>query len=225
MQKRALLILAKEPRPGKSKTRMTPPLTPAEAATLSFAFIRDTLSAASQVRHTDVYLFYSPRTALPYFQDLVAGRFSLLPQEGRCFTKRCARSVEVAFAKGYERIVQIGTDTPQIRSTHITEAFSVLDTFDMAFGPANDGGYYLLALRRPAAAIYDDVEMGTETVFATMIRNARAEGLSLRTLPEWVDADTFEDLSRLEADRQHTLGRHTRNFLASLGCRRKSAGR
>lgn len=225
MQKRALLVFAKEPRPGKSKTRMTPPLSPGEAAALSSAFIQDTLSAASQVPHADVYLFYTPDEALSFFRELVPEGIALIAQEGATFTERCARSVAFSFERGYDRIVQIGTDTPQIRTDHILKAFAVLDACDMAFGPANDGGYYLLALRRTEVSIYDHVEMGTETVFATMVGNARAKGLSIRFLPERVDADTFEDLSNLSRDPKQGLGKCTRKFLAELhGPRHSSAG-
>ncbi len=216
MLKRALLIFAKEPRPGKSKTRMTPPLTPDQAASLSSAFIEDTLSAALGVDQADVYLFYTPHEAISYFRELVPEGITLIPQEGADLCERCAHSVTYAFAKGYDRIVQIGTDTPQIRSTYIQEAFSILEDCDMALGPANDGGYYLLALNRPVVSVYGGVEMGTLSVFKTMMENGRLAGLSIRVLSEWVDADTFKDLTLLQDDPEHILGSATRKFLATL---------
>ncbi|NOY52028.1 MAG: glycosyltransferase [Deltaproteobacteria bacterium] len=216
MQKQALLILAKEPRPGKAKTRMTPPLTPDQAAALSSAFIADTLAAASQAKGTDIHLFYTPRESYSFFRELAPEGIALIPQQGTDLRERCAHSVSFAFEKGYDRIVQIGTDTPQIRAVHIRKAFAVLKDYDMTLGPANDGGYYLLALRRPAPSLYDGVEMGTERVLPKMLDNARNMGLSIRFMPEWIDADTFEDLLDLQRDPQQIPGRSTRGFLAAL---------
>ncbi len=216
MQKRALLIFAKEPRPGKSKTRMTPPLTPDQAAALSSAFIGDTLTAASQVDEADVYLFYTPPAGLPRFQKMIPEGIRLVLQEGADLRERCIHSVSFSFDQGYERIVQIGTDTPQIRSEHIREAFALLNDCDMVLGPANDGGYYLLALSRPEIALFGGVEMGTERVCTKMLAHAETLGLSIRLLPEWIDADTFEDLRLLNGDTEHRLGEKTRHYLAFL---------
>jgi rSAM/selenodomain-associated transferase 1 len=215
MRPRALLIFAKEPRPGKVKTRMTPPWSPAEASELSFCFLRDTLQAALKVQDADRYLFFTPVDAHSFFQKIVPEGFVLVPQQGKDFTERCAHSVQLAFDKGHSQIVQIGTDTPQIRTEHIEGAFDLLDEHDMGFGPTQDGGYYLLSLSQPSLGIYEEVVMGGKTVFKTMSANARRLGLKIKTLPEWVDADTHVDLLSLHEDPKVTLGVHTREFLST----------
>jgi rSAM/selenodomain-associated transferase 1 len=213
MKTRAHLIFAKEPEPGRVKTRMTPPLSPKEAAQLSFAFIQDTLLAASDVPGADGLLFYAPEKAFPFFRKLAPPAFVLLPQEGNDFTDRCARSVQIAFERGYDRIVQIGTDTPQLCSCHMEHAFSELNDFDMVFGPTRDGGYYLLALKKPEISIYEGVVMGERTVFEKMLSNAKKNHMTVKILPEWVDADTHADLMVLAGGEGSELGRHTRHYL------------
>ncbi len=213
MPRRALLIFAKEPRPGRVKTRMSPPWSPQQAAALAECFIRDTLLAASAVGGIERLLFISPPGSQLYFQDLCQGGCELVVQQGRDFTERCAHSLRVAAKNGYEQIVQIGTDTPQIQAENIRQAFDTLASHDMVFGPTRDGGYYLLALARLDPGLYEGVVMGQETVYARMMANARRRSWRVRELSPWIDADTEEDFRALRQDPKIVLGRHTRAFL------------
>lgn len=215
MKSRSILIFAKEPRPGFVKTRMSPPWSPLQAAELSLCFIRDTLLAASRVQDASPYLFVDPPEAVSFFRDIAPAGFVLIPQQGDGFTERCAHSVKEAFRRGHTEIVQIGTDTPQIRAEQIEAAFGLLGEYDMGFGPTEDGGYYLLSLSQPAIGIYQGVVMGRDTVGKEMLANARRLGLRIRILAEWVDADTHADLMSLQGDPDVMLGEHTRAFLGS----------
>ena len=136
-----------------------------------------------------------------------------MPQAGASFAERCAHSVADAFGRGYSRIVQIGTDTPQIEARHLEAAIALLSDHDMGFGPTRDGGYYILSLNRPAVALYDGVQMGGQGVFAGMMANAERLGLKVQLLEESIDADTHGDLLALLEDPRQTLGYHTRHFL------------
>lgn len=209
----AILIFAKEPRPGAVKTRMTPPWTPDEAAQLSRCFIRDTLSAAVKVQGADCYLYFTPRESRTVFKRLAPEACKLVPQAGASFPERCAHSVADAFGRGHSRIVQIGTDTPHLEAHHLEEALALLSDHDMGFGPTRDGGYYILSLSRPAVALYDGVRMGGKRVFARMMANAERLGLTVRLLEESIDADTHDDLLALIQEPRFKLGDHTRRFL------------
>ncbi|MDX1762910.1 MAG: TIGR04282 family arsenosugar biosynthesis glycosyltransferase [bacterium] len=209
----AILIFAKEPRPGKVKTRMTPPWSPEEAAQLSLCFIRDTLEAVSKVSGVDCYLYFTPRESRPVFQGIVPETCTLVPQKGASFTERCAHSVADAFLRGYARIVQIGTDTPHIKAGFLEAAIALLSDHDMGFGPTRDGGYYVLSLNRPAVTLYEGVQMGGKEVFARMMANAVRLGLKVQRLEESIDADTHEDLLVLHENPCYVLGTHTRRFL------------
>ncbi len=216
MPRRALLIFAKEPTPGRVKTRMIPPWSAQQAAALSECFIRDTLLAAAAVDGVDRHLFISPPGSEPFFRKLCYGDCKMVVQQGRDFTQRCAHSLRVAADHGYDQIVQIGTDTPQIRAADIQHAFDALASHDMVFGPARDGGYYLLALSGLDPALYDGVVMGRETVYERMMANAQRRSWQVRELSLWTDADTDEDLRALLDDPKILLGRHTRAFLNAV---------
>lgn len=215
MNPRALLIFAKEPQPGRVKTRMTPPWSPQEASELYQCFLQDTLRAALGVRAVDRYLFFTPRESRAFFQEIIPPGFVLVPQQGISFTERCAHSVSEAFARGHSQIVQIGTDTPQMQAHSIEEAFHALEDHDMGLGPAQDGGYYLLSLSRPAIEIYEGVVMGRDRVFKKMEANARSQSMKIQILPEWIDVDTHDALVSLERDAGITLGQSTLEFLSS----------
>jgi rSAM/selenodomain-associated transferase 1 len=213
MPRSALLIFAKEPAPGRVKTRMTPPWSAQQAAALSECFIRDTLLAAAAVDGVDRYLFISPPGSEPFFRELCHGCCEMVVQQGSDFTQRCVHSLRVAANHGYEQIVQIGTDTPQIRAADIQHALDALTSHDMVFGPTRDGGYYLLALSRLDPGLYDGVVMGRETVYDRMMANAQRRSWRVRKLSRWIDADTDEDLRALREDPNILLGTHTRAFL------------
>ncbi len=215
MSRRALLIFAKEPTPGQVKTRLSPPWSAQQAAALSECFIRDTLLAASAVDGVDRYLFITPPGSASFFRKLCHGGFEMVVQEGRDFAQRCAHSLRVAAERGYEQIVQIGTDTPQIRAFDIQHGFDGLASHDMVFGPTRDGGYYLLALSKLDTGLYDGVVMGQRTVFRRMMANAKKRSWQVRKLAHWTDADTDNDLRTLRDDPQTPLGRHTRAFLST----------
>lgn len=219
MNPRALLIFAKGPKPGRAKTRLTPPCSPEEAAALSQCFIRDALKAASMVQDVERYLFFSPEESRPFFEKEAPEGYTLVLQHGKNLTERCAHSIKEAWDRRHSRIVQIGTDTPQIRVQDIEQAFGLLEEYDMGLGPAEDGGYYLLSLARPALEIYDRVVMGRDTVFEKMLANAERLGLSVKVLPKWIDVDTFRDLLCLQRDPAVMLGEHTRKYLASRAAR------
>ncbi len=194
---------------------MCPPWSPSQATDLSLCFIRDTLLAVSKVQDAVPYLFVDPPKSVSFFQGIAPAGFVLIPQQGADFTERCAHSVKEAFGRGHTEIVQIGTDTPQIRAEHIEAAFGLLGEYDMGFGPTKDGGYYLLSLSQPAIGIYQGVVMGRDTVGKEMLANAGRLGLRIKILPAWMDADTHADLMSLQGDPDVILGEHTRAFLGS----------
>jgi hypothetical protein len=100
-----------------------------------------------------------------------------------------------AFDSGMKRVVTIGTDCPGLRLEIIQKAFALLRVHDIVLGPTDDGGYYLIGLRGPAASLFGDVEWGTDSVFATTLARAEQLGLSVGVLPTMRDVDTTDDLS------------------------------
>ena len=199
----ALVVFAKAPIPGQVKTRLCPPLTPDEAATVHGSFVLDTLertrTAVSKYRlPVDRYLACAPSSALAFFKIMEERQaVKLFDQEGDDLGARMHHAFVALFARGYRRVVIVGTDVPSLPFEHYQQAIHLLDRHDAVLGPACDGGYYLIGLNKPVPALFHDLPWSTDQVLARTKEKAAGLGLSLGVLPEWRDIDTIEDLKLL----------------------------
>ena len=194
----ALIVFAKHPAPGRVKTRLTPPLTPEEAAELYRRMLLDTLAKVRSFPNVRGYLFYQDEpAALTYFQG-IAPDFVLLPQEGYDLGARMAGAFREVLSRGCRRVVIVGTDAPDLPVDYLHQAFRTLadDAADAVFGPSADGGYYLLALKAVPDCLFEGIAWSTGTVLAESLARAEEAGLRVHLLPGWHDVDTCEDLQR-----------------------------
>ena len=194
----ALIVFAKHPAPGRVKTRLTPPLTPEEAAELYRCMLLDTLAKVRSFPDVRGYLFYQDEpAALPYFQG-IAPDFVLMPQEGCDLGGRMAGAFREVLSRGFRRVVIVGTDAPDLPVDYLHQAFRALvdDSVDVVFGPSADGGYYLLALKAVPDCLFEGIAWSTGTVLAESLARAEEAGVRVHLLPGWHDVDTCEDLQR-----------------------------
>ncbi|MEV0199056.1 TIGR04282 family arsenosugar biosynthesis glycosyltransferase [Nonomuraea sp. NPDC050691] len=183
-----VVVFAKEPVPGKVKTRLIPPFTPGEAAALAAAALADTLRTVARVpatRHVLV-LDGTPGAWLPE-------GFTVLPQRGRGLDQRLAAAFHDAHRLLPAPTVLIGMDTPQVTPDLLTTALSSLGPHDAVFGPAEDGGFWLLGLRVPEPALLLGVPMSEPTTGEAQLRRLTEAGLSVAMLPCLTDVDTAAD--------------------------------
>ncbi|MFD0307792.1 DUF2064 domain-containing protein [Streptomyces sp. NPDC127119] len=182
-----LLVIAKEPRPGRVKTRLTPPFTPVEAAALAEAALADTLYAVAATPATRRVLVLegAPGPWLP-------PGFDVVPQCGGGLDERLA----AAFAGCDGPTLLIGMDTPQV-----TPALLSVDLThcDAVFGPAEDGGFWALGLAEPDPLLLRGVPMSTPTTGAVQRGRLIAAGLRVRDLPPLRDVDTAADAEAVAA--------------------------
>jgi rSAM/selenodomain-associated transferase 1 len=199
----ALVVFAKAPIPGHVKTRLCPPLTPDEAATVHGSFVLDTLertrAAVSKFRlPVDRYLACAPSSTLTFFKIMEERQaVRLLDQEGDELGSRMNRAFETLFAQGYGRVVIVGTDVPSLPLETYEQAVQLLNGHDVVLGPAVDGGYYAVGLKKGAPALFQDIPWSTDRVLALTKEKAAGLGLSVGLLPEWRDVDTIDDLNAL----------------------------
>ena len=202
-QQDALVICAKAPIPGQVKTRLCPPLTPDEAATVHGSFVIDTLersrTAVAKYRlPVDRYLACAPSCTLAFFKIMEERQaVRLLEQEGPDLGARMHRIFETLFSRSYRRVVIIGTDVPSLPLERYQHAFDLLNRFDLALGPALDGGYYVIGLKQPAPALFENMPWSTDRVLALTKEKAASLGLSIGELAAWRDIDTIDDLNQL----------------------------
>lgn len=207
-QSAALVIFAKAPVPGQVKTRLCPPLTPDEAATVHGSFVIDTLertrTAVSKFRlPVDRYLACAPSSALAFFKIMEERHaVRLLDQEGADLGARMHAVCQTLFARGYGQVVIVGTDAPSLPLDYYRQALELLTRHDVVFGPALDGGYYLVGLTHAVPELFREIPWSTDRVFALTAEKAAQLGLTSGVLPEWRDVDTIDDLNALiEASR------------------------
>lgn len=194
----SLIVFAKLPVPGRVKTRLTPPLTPEEAAELYRCMLLDTLAKVRSLPQVQRFLFFQDEpAAFPYFQG-IAPDFVLLPQQGCDLGARMAGAFREILSRGHQRVVIVGTDAPDLPVDYLHQAFRALaeESVDVVFGPSADGGYYLLALKAVPDCLFAGIAWSTGTVLAESLTRAEEAGLRVRLLPEWHDVDTPTDLLR-----------------------------
>lgn len=213
----ALLVMAKEPAAGQTKTRLSPPLTPEEAADLYGCMLRDTLDAvreAAQAKALTPFIAYYPEEAKQFFREL-APDFQLVLQRGKSLAERLENVLSAVQAQGYDRVVAINSDSPSLPAAYLVRAFEELDDpiNDAVFGPTDDGGYYLIGWKRPYPRLLREVTMSTTHVLDDTLAIARQERIEVAVLPAWYDIDEVADLERLRADED--AGAHTTAFFSS----------
>jgi len=210
----ALIVVAKRPAPGNTKTRLSPPLTPELASALYECFLFDTLDQMRQVGDVQPVIAYLDEP--DYFRRL-APDFELIPQEGRDLGERLDNALTSCLSRGYERAVIMDSDSPTLPPDYLSLSFRLLsDGADVVLGPCDDGGYYLIGVKQPAPRLLREVHMSTPTVAAETMALAKEEGLRLVTLPIWYDIDDVASLSRLIQEIEHhdlAHAKHTRQFL------------
>jgi uncharacterized protein len=199
----ALVIFAKAPIPGEVKTRLCPPLTPDEAATLHGSFVLDILertklAIAKLQLPFHRYLACAPSCDLVFFKIMEERQgVRLLDQVGEDLGQRMHRTFVDLFARGYKQVIIVGTDVPTLPLSVYQEAFAMLGRSDVVLGPALDGGYYMIGLKQPAEKLFTGVPWSTDQVLAVTQQQAKQLGLSVGLTTAWRDVDALADLQSL----------------------------
>lgn len=188
-------VFAKAPVPGEVKTRLVPLLGPADAAELHATLVRRTIATARNAGVGPVSLWCMPDTGHPFFAACAAASgVSLHAQRGGHLGERMARAFEHLLAGGPALLV--GADCPGLTPADLREAAAALAGHDAVLQPAEDGGYVLVGLSRPAPAIFEGIRWGESTVMAATRERLRGAGLRWKEMPERWDVDRPEDYRR-----------------------------
>jgi rSAM/selenodomain-associated transferase 1 len=222
--KEALVVIAKAPREGEVKTRLSGALSPPEARRLYVAFLSDTFALMEDVReereNLGLALCYTPEGEEAAFEDVEREGSLMIPQRGENLGERLTNCFADLFDLGFESVVVIGADSPTLPGEYVFDAFECFETDDdVVVGPADDGGYYLVGMRKLHRRIFEDIPWGAAGVLDATIERAREAELNLVLLPEWRDVDTPEDFERLkrELGENREAAKFTRRFLKELG--------
>lgn len=207
-----LVLIAKEPLPGKVKTRLTPALTPEQAAELAAACISDTIAAIAELP--------ADRRVLAFDGDVIpvgAENYDVLPQSEGTLDQRLG----AIFDSIAGPIVLIGMDTPQISAADLAPAFvGWPDGIDAWFGPASDGGFWALGMREPNGDLIRGVPMSQDDTGARQLERLHSAGLRIGMLPELLDVDTIADAHTVAEIAPHTAFARTLSDFSPTHLRR-----
>jgi len=235
----ALAVMTKAPQAGRVKTRLVEPLTPEQAAELNKCFLRDTAAAISSACSRSEtatgacgIAVYTPVGAESAYTDILPADFSLLPQRGEKFGERLYFAVEDLFNCGFESVCLIDSDSPTVPAENFQKAIELLSMSEdrVVLGPSDDGGYYLIGVKKPHHHLFDRIDWSTERVLNQTMQRATAIGLELKLLPTGYDVDDGVSLHRLRKEllagtTSADAAPHTREFLASFVAQEKLHGR
>jgi rSAM/selenodomain-associated transferase 1 len=196
----AIVIIAKEPKPGSVKTRLTPPLDSYTASKIYHNLLLDRIEQVESLKGANHFLAYFPKASLNFFENIIPPSFTLLPQKGKDLGERLSNIFNSLFKYGYERIIILDSDSPNLPSKHISEALEILNETDLVLGPCEDGGYYLVGLSSNIPQIFQGIPWSTSEVTELTIEKARALNKRISLLEKWYDVDTIEDLKRLRTE-------------------------
>ena len=212
MRAATICIFAKPPHPGETKTRLVPAIGADNAARVAQALLDDVIEVALRVPRANVVLSVTRRFALP-------GRsLPMWPQPEGDLGARIEHTLRRALLESTCAIA-VGADTPGLTPAMLDDAIRQLDSCDAVLGPAHDGGYYLLGLRRCPQALFQNIRWSHKATLDDTIARFQQLGVQHSLLPKWFDLDTPEDLTRtryLLSAREMTAP-HLRSVLHSIG--------
>ncbi len=216
--------MAKEPVPGQVKTRLSPELTPQEAANLYRCFLQDSIAEMGTIDGIDRAIAYAPTTARATFAALADDRFRLFPQQEVELGQRMLTIFKEQTAQGYRAVCIMDSDSPDLPKAVVLETFRLLTAgkTDVVLGPCNDGGYYLLGMKYPHPELLTGIPWSTADVLSATMQTAKKIGLQVALLQPWDDIDTYQSLaafhqrSNSDAAQDSNPGTITRAFLAAL---------
>jgi hypothetical protein len=214
--------MAKASVAGTVKTRLVPPLTDEEAAELNTCFLADVAAniatAAKQVP-IQGFAAYHPLGSEAFFERVLPNGFELLPPREPTIGRSLFHAAKDLLAAGYGSVCLVNADSPTLRTDILVETVRRLQGSRdrVVLGPAADGGYYLIGLKRFHPRLFEEIDWSTELVFRQTLARAREIGVAVASLPEWYDVDdeaTLALLAREIGPGQTATNRYRNGYLA-----------
>lgn len=193
-KKRAIILFTRIPIAGQTKTRLMPYFSPKECAELHTCFLRDIAEQCKKVQ-ADIFVCYTPDGNVSRLKKSINERAAYFQQEGDGLGERMSNAISYVLQIGYDSCVLIGADIPEIRAGDFRQAFAVLEKWDVVFGPAADGGYYLVGMKKLHQKIFEKQKYGRGDVLENAGRLLAEQGLEAGYIRMLHDLDTREDLS------------------------------
>jgi rSAM/selenodomain-associated transferase 1 len=207
-------IYAKQPIPGQCKTRLSPPLSPREAAELYRCSLLETVKRMRDHRNFDLAICYAGDRS--WFEKTFPG-VMLVPQRGPDLGARMATSLHGFLRQDYQQVVLIGSDAPDLPLSLIEQAFAALQNVDVVLAPAADGGYVLIGEANHRPELFEAIEWSTGAVLGETLQRIERHGITAVQLDSWEDLDDLPSLrSLLRRSPDSCTAEHLRQHLGRL---------
>ena len=195
----ALIIFSKIPIPGTVKTRLIGTITDEEAAEFANAMLLDLFD---KFKNSEFKVFYSyaPVGKLSQIIESIPSSFEVFPQRGDSMGTKMYASMEYVFKHGYEKVVLVGADIPQLSENLVLKAFKSLDKSDVTISPTYDGGYYLIGAKDVMPmehVLLSDIRWSTKSVYDTTLEVIKAKKLSVHEGVVLSDIDLADDINNI----------------------------
>lgn len=199
MQKKSkqlgILFFVKYPEIGNVKSRLSSQIDKKFVVALYKSFVDDTLEKLKKLDY-DILICYHPIEKFEYFKKWIGKKYKYIPQNGENLGERMKNCFIKGFNQGFEKLIVIGSDSPDLPETIIKDAFNNLKKYDSVIGPCKDGGFYLLGFTSYgfSPTIFQKIPWSTSMVFGKTIDSLKNKSVRYYVLPQWQDIDTFDDL-------------------------------
>ncbi|KAB2916347.1 MAG: glycosyltransferase [Hyphomicrobiaceae bacterium] len=198
----AIAVMAKASIPGRTKTRLVPPLTADEAATLNTVFLRDAadnILSAARFANIGGWMAYAPAGSEPFFRTHLPESIGLIETVASTLGECLLHAAVTLLRAGHGAVCLINSDSPTLPVGYLIAAATALAAPGdrIVLGPSTDGGYYLIGMKRPHPALFEGIAWSTDQVFPQTVARAQGLGLSVFELPTWYDVDNAEGLQLL----------------------------
>lgn len=189
-----VITFCKYPTETKVKTRIAETLGNKFAASIYKIFAEHTFRELLKTETVVPYLFFTEKNDKEKIEKWAGNKFILELQEGNDLGNRMYNAFKKVINKGSKKTVVIGTDIPDMSSNIIRNAMYALDNSDVVIGPSNDGGYYLLGMKKLYKNLFSGIEWSSESVLSLTLEKLNTLNLNYSMLPEFIDIDTEQDL-------------------------------
>ncbi|MBI5664003.1 MAG: TIGR04282 family arsenosugar biosynthesis glycosyltransferase [Nitrospirae bacterium] len=189
----ALIIIAKYPETGFVKTRLNGFMPADKILELYKSMLEQTIHKLRELSGVDTYIAYEPEHAEEYFSRFGTG---LVPLSSHDLGLNMSHSFDVIFRKGYQKAVLVGADIPDLSPSIILHAIGLLNDNDLVYGPAEDGGYYLVGMKKLIKEVFENVTWSSDETLSKSLEQARKSGCTVGFTKTLKDIDTIEDVKK-----------------------------
>lgn len=188
-----VVIFARQPKLGQVKTRLAATVGDARALEIYVALAERVVASLNEPDAWKLVVRCAPDVARADVERWLGGAVAVAPQGDGDLGARMSRALTAHLEQGAARVVIVGTDCPDVGPEIVRQAFAALETNDLVYGPALDGGYYLVGARRPVPQVFVDVPWSSPDTLAVSLERAQSADLSVQLLEPLSDIDTEAD--------------------------------